>query len=291
MVIPANTFIATLEAVEQAGGVPVLVDVTEKDYNLDVNAVGPAISSRTRFIIPVHLYGQMADMRAVTAIAADHELVIVEDACQAHGATRDGIKAGISSLAGAFSFYPTKNLGAAGDAGALVTSNERLAATVRALREHGETSKYRHERTGYTARLDTLQAIVLLHKLPYLDGWNDDRRHSAAYYNAELDGVGDLRLPPVPDGTEPVWHLYALRTADAAALGAFLAERGVATGRHYPEPPHLSAAYSRLGYGHGSFPVTEALARELLSLPIFPGITDEQGAGVVASVRAFFESG
>jgi dTDP-4-amino-4,6-dideoxygalactose transaminase len=288
VIVPANTFVATLEAVTQAGGVPVLVDVDESDYNLDPAAVEASITARTRVVMPVHLYGQMADMHALAAISGRAGLAIVEDACQAHAADRDGLRAGATGLAAAFSFYPAKNLGAMGDAGALVTSDVELAAAVRALREHGQTRKYHHEREGFTARLDTIQALVLLHKLPFLDGWNDERRAAAAMYTEALAGIGDLVLPSVPEGSNPVWHLYVVRTRDPQRMAAFLGERGIGTGRHYPEPVHLSAAYSGLGYARGSFPVAEKLASELLSLPIFPGITEGQIAAVAESVSEYF---
>jgi dTDP-3-amino-3,4,6-trideoxy-alpha-D-glucose transaminase len=288
VVVPATTFAATLEAVTQAGGRPVLVDIAESDYCLDPGAAAHAVGPRTRFLLPVHLYGEMADMRSIRDLAEDHRLLVVEDACQAHGAERDGLLAGSSGLAGAFSFYPSKNLGAFGDAGALVTDDHELAARIRALREHGQREKYRHELEGYTARLDTIQALVLLHKLPMLDAWNRQRRDAAQRYLAELEGVGDLRLPPVPQGSHPVWHLFVVRTAEPARLAAHLAEQGIRTGRHYPEPLHLSSAYARLGYEPGDFPVTESLADEALSLPIFPGISEEQIEFVVEAVEDFF---
>ncbi len=189
----------------------------------------------------------------------------------------------------AFSFYPAKNLGAAGDAGALVTNDESITANVRALREHGQTAKYIHALEGWTARLDSIQALVLLHKLPLLDRWNDERRQAARYYAEALAGVGDLVLPPVARGSSPVWHLYVVRTADPETLATSLREHGIGTGRHYPEPVHLTAAYAHLGYRPGEFPVAEALARECLSLPIFPGITEAQLEAVAAAVRAFFD--
>jgi dTDP-4-amino-4,6-dideoxygalactose transaminase len=215
--------------------------------------------------------------------------VIVEDACQAHGADRAGIRPGMASTATAFSFYPGKNLGAAGDAGALVTANAETAARVRALREHGQTAKYVHAYEGWTARLDAIQAIVLSHKLPHLDQWNEQRRWAAGLYNELLEGVGDLRLPPVAVSSTPVWHLYVVRTAEPEQLATFLRERGIGTGRHYPDPVHLTDAYTWLGYRSGEFPVAEALARECLSLPMFPGITEAQLAAVVNRVRAFFD--
>jgi dTDP-3-amino-3,4,6-trideoxy-alpha-D-glucose transaminase len=291
VVVPANTFVATLEAVTQAGGRPVVVDVTDHDYNLDVAEVEAAIGSRTRFVLPVHLYGQLADVRSLVALAARAGIRLVEDACQGHGGERDGIRAGTAGTAGAFSFYPAKNLGAMGDAGALVTDDAAVAARARALREHGQAGKYRHEEEGWTARLDTIQAIVLLRKLPFLDAWNDERAACARFYDEALAGVGDLRLPPVPRGSKPVWHLYVVRTARPDRLAEFLAARGIATGRHYPEPVHLTRAYSRLGYPRGSFPVAEALSAEVLSLPVFPGIREEQLAAVADSIAEYFRHG
>jgi dTDP-4-amino-4,6-dideoxygalactose transaminase len=288
VIVPANTFVATLEAVTQAGGVPVLVDISESDWNMDPAAVEAALTERTRFLMPVHLYGQMADMRALRAVAERAGVAIIEDACQAHGADRDGLRAGASGLAAGFSFYPAKNLGAMGDAGALVTTDPELAAVARALREHGQTRKYHHEREGFTARLDTIQAIVLLHKLPLLDGWTQERRAAAAAYSEGLEGVGDLVLPNIAEGSNPVWHLYVVRTEQPERMADFLAEREVRTGRHYPEPAHLSPAYAGLGYTEGSFPVTEHLAGGLLSLPIFPGISENQIASVVDAVTEYF---
>ena len=291
VIVPANTFVATLEAVTQAGGNPVVVDVTEDDYNIDPEAVDAALSERTRFVLPVHLYGQLADMRELQSRAQKWGTPLIEDACQAHGATRDGIRAGAGGAAAAFSFYPAKNLGAFGDAGALVSSDEKLAERVRALREHGQRVKYRHDHEGYTARLDTIQALVLSKKLPRLDAWNEERRAVARFYNAHLDGIGDLRLPPVPEGSEPVWHLYEVRTAHPERLSDFLRRRNIGSGRHYPQAVHLSPAYQSLGYRRGQFPVAEALAEELLSLPIFPGMTDEQLEALVEAVTDYFRLG
>jgi dTDP-4-amino-4,6-dideoxygalactose transaminase len=291
VIVPANTFIATVEAVTQAGGQPVLADASEGDYNLDPPAAAAAITPRTRFLLPVHLYGQLADMRAFAALAERHGLQILEDACQAHGAVRDGVRAGRGGLAAAFSFYPGKNLGAMGDAGALVTDDAELATRMRALREHGQRRKYEHDVPGYTSRLDTLQALVLLRKLPRLPDYNEQRRMAARFYGDALGGVGDLVLPACPPGSDPVWHLFVVRTADPDALAASLRERGIGTGRHYPVPIHLTGAYAGLGYGLGDFPVAERLAREVLSLPIFPGITEAQLEAVVAGVRSHFRQG
>jgi dTDP-4-amino-4,6-dideoxygalactose transaminase len=286
--VPAMTFAATFEAVIQAGGNPVVVDISANDYTMDMDALESVVGSVTH-VLPVDLYGQLVDLRRLARIAAEHELKVIEDACQAHGARRDGIRGGATASAAAFSFYPTKNLGAMGDAGAVITDDPDLAAHVRALREHGETRKYHHEHVGYTARLDTIQAAILLEKLQLLDGWNDQRRCAAAFYNEALRGVGNLSLPPVAYGSEPAWHLYVMRTPERERLERFLAGRDIRTGRHYPEPPHLAPAYRRLGLAEGDFPVAEALARDGLSLPMFPGITEVQLAWVCRSVADYFD--
>jgi dTDP-4-amino-4,6-dideoxygalactose transaminase len=291
VVVPAMTFVATFEAVVHARGRVVVVDVGEDDAGLDPAGAAAAVGPNTRFLLPVHLYGQMADMRALGSLAAKHGLTILEDACQAHGAERDGLGAGAAGAAAAFSFYPSKNLGAMGDAGALVLDDEDAASTARALREHGQTSAYHSARVGMTSRLDTLQALVLLRKLPLLERWNADRAQAASFYGEALQGVGDLRLPARVAGARHVWHVYQVRTRDPEALGAYLAGRGIGTKRHYPEPPHLSAAFADLGHPAGSFPVAEAIARETLSLPLFPGITEEQLAAVVDAVVDFFARG
>lgn len=291
VVVPALTFIATFEAVTQTGAEPVVVDIGEADYNMDPAAADAAVGERTRALMPVHLYGQLADLDALAETSRRTGVQILEDACQAHGAERNGRKAGTGGEIAGFSFYPSKNLGAMGDAGALVTSSESVAEAVRSLRQHGEVEKYRSERRGFTARLDTIQAIVLLRKLPHLADWNAQRIAAAAYYTAELAGVGDLQLPPVASGSAPVWHLYVVRTAEPLRLATFLGERGVATARHYPELPHLSRAYGDLGLPRGAFPVAEAVAAEGLSLPIFPGITGSQLEHACDSVRAYFARG
>lgn len=291
VIVPAGTFAATFEAVVQAGAKPVIVDVSDHDYALDIEQTRQAAAAGlATHIVPVHLYGQLADMRLLTDVAESYGLHILEDACQAHGARRDGILAGSAGHAAAFSFYPTKNLGAFGDAGALVTDDEELARRVRALRVHGETRKYHHDAIGYTARLDTIQAIVLLSKLPALEDWNRERRRVAAEYTHALSGIDGLRLPPQPEGSEPVWHLYVVRTERPERLAAFLAERGVHTGRHYPEPPHLAPAYQHLGFSAGDFPLSEALASEGLSLPLYPGIEEAQVQQVCEAIRDYFDA-
>ena len=291
VVLPALTFAATLEAVLQAGGRPVLADIADADYCLDPRGAEAALTPRARILLPVHLYGQVSDLASLEHVAQGHGLEIIEDACQAHGAERDGRRAGSAGLLAAFSFYPTKNLGAFGDAGAATTSQEELAARMRALREHGQRTKYVHEWEGYTARLDTIQALVLLHKLPLLEQWNDERRNAAAAYTERLRGVGDLRLAPVPDGSLPVWHVYVVRTADADRLASHLSDCGIGTARHYPQPLHLAPAYERLGYREGDFPVAEALARECLSLPLFPGMAEAQLETVASAIEDYFRRG
>jgi dTDP-4-amino-4,6-dideoxygalactose transaminase len=293
VIVPAMTFAATFEAVIQAGGTPIVVDVADVDYNLDVDQAERVAGREATHMLPVHLYGQMADMRRLSSVAERRGLQIIEDACQAHGARRDGLAAGRVGRAAAFSFYPTKNLGAMGDAGALVTDDEALAKHALALRVHGETRKYHHDYIGYTARLDTIQAIVLLEKLPLLGEWNRQRRAAARFYTdalAELERLG-LRLPPERAGSDSVWHLYVVRTSNPQELAAFLADRGIQTGRHYPEPPHLTPAYRNLGFGPGDFPVAEALAREGLSLPLYPGISETQLGWVCEAVQNYFGLG
>ncbi len=291
MIVPAQTFIATFEAVSQAGARPVVVDVSERDYNLDPDAVAAAVGPRTRCILPVHLYGQMADMRRLSDLAERHDLRLVEDACQAHGAERDDLRPGQVATAAAFSFYPTKNLGALGDAGALITDDHALAQKARSLRQHGERESHVSECIGYTARLDTLQAAVLLRKLPLLDEWNRQRRELADSYADALESAGDLRCLPVPSAAGRCGTCIRCGQLTPNALAAFLAERGIGTGRHYPQPPHLSAAYAALGHRRGEFPVAERLAAELLSLPIFPGLSEGQLAWVTDSVKEYFRHG
>jgi dTDP-3-amino-3,4,6-trideoxy-alpha-D-glucose transaminase len=289
VVVPALTFIATFEAVSQVGATPVPVDVSD-DCCIDPAAAEAGLSARTRILMPVHLYGRLADMGALATLAEARAVDLVEDACQAHGATRDGARAGVGGVAAAFSFYPAKNLGAMGDAGALITADSEIAANVRSLREHGQRRKYEHDSIGWTARLDTVHAAVLLRKLPFLDEWNDRRRRAADLYDAHLAGIGDLVLPSTTDRGQ-VWHLYVVRTAEPALLAAHLAELGIGSGRHYPEPPHLSRAYQHLGFSAGSFPVAEQLASEALSLPIFPGITEAEVEEVAHGVRSYFDRG
>lgn len=290
VIVPALTFVATLEAVTQAGARPVIVDVREDDATIDPLAVEDAIGDRTSAVIPVHLYGHLADMRRLEEVMRARGVQLVEDACQAHGASADGVRPGERGRVAAFSFYPGKNLGAFGDGGAIITDDEALAERASALREHGQRAKYVHDVEGWTARLDSIQALVLLRKLPLLDAWNESRRAVAARYVQELEGVGDLKLPSTAPGAEPVWHLFVVQTESPEALSRFLADRGVQTARHYPDAVHLTPAYRWLGYSAGDFPVAERRAAESLSLPIFPGMEPEEIDHVIAAVRAYFGS-
>jgi dTDP-4-amino-4,6-dideoxygalactose transaminase len=289
VIVPAMTFVATFEAVIQAGALPVPVDVRDDDFGLDAASIEAAVTERTRAVLPVHLYGQMVDILAVGAVCERHRLVVVEDACQAHGAVRDGIRPGNRGIAAAFSFYPSKNLGAFGDAGAVVTDDLEVARRVMLLRDHGSARKYEHVLQGYTARLDAIQAAVLLRKLKLLDAWNDERRQCATLYSEALTGVGDLRLPTVAQGSTHVWHQYVVRTSAPEALAEFLRNRGVGTGRHYPRPPHLLPAYADLGHGPDAFPIAESLSRECLSLPLYPGLSEQQSSVVTAAIREYFD--
>jgi dTDP-4-amino-4,6-dideoxygalactose transaminase len=288
VIVPALTFVATLEAVTQAGARPIVVDVLDADATIDPAAVEAAMGVRTSAVIPVHLYGHVADMRRLDELTRARSVQIVEDACQAHGAAAGGVRVGELGRTAAFSFYPGKNLGAFGDAGAITTDDGDLADRMSALREHGQRAKYVHEVEGWTARLDSIQALVLLRKLPLLDAWNNERRAIAARYLEELSSVGDLKLPVVVAGAEPVWHLFVVQTAFHEELSRFLADRGVQTARHYPDAVHLTPAYRWLGYSAGDFPVAERRAAESLSLPIFPGMEAEEVDLVIAAVRAYF---
>ncbi|MFQ3581504.1 MAG: DegT/DnrJ/EryC1/StrS family aminotransferase [Chloracidobacterium sp.] len=287
VIVPAHTFIASALAVSAVGARPVLVDVDEASFNLDPALIEAAITPRTKAIMPVHLYGQPADLSPLLDIAQRHGLRVVEDASQAHGARYQGRRVGGFGDAGCFSFYPGKNLGAYGDAGGLVTNDAGLAERVRYLRNYGQEVKYKHVVKGYNLRLDTMQAAILSVKLRHLDDWNARRAAHAAAYTHALEGVGDLRLPRVVTG-DHVFHLYVIRTKHRDALQAHLTERGVATVIHYPVPIHLQAAYADLGYRRGSFPVTERLADEILSLPIYAELTAEQQAHVINAVKSFF---
>ncbi|HEY7096233.1 MAG TPA: DegT/DnrJ/EryC1/StrS family aminotransferase [Terriglobales bacterium] len=305
-----NTFIATTEAISQAGAVPEFVDVDEATSNMDVEKLAAylelecevypqskrLISKRTgrpvTAIVPVHLYGQMADMDAILALAERYNLVVVEDACQAHGAeyfsrkNNRWMRAGSMGHAAAFSFYPGKNLGACGEAGAVTTSCEQLVRKVRMLRDHGQAEKYYHDVEGYNGRLDSVQAGIMNVKLASLTEWNEQRRARAAYYNELFESrVGEgMVLPFEPPQCKAVYHLYVIRVEEREQLRTDLGKAGIGTGIHYPVPLHLQKAYRNLGYREGDFPVAEKLAAQILSLPMFPNLTPEQQDGVVERV-------
>lgn len=275
VIIPANTFIATVEAVCRAGAVPVVVDCDTFDL-IDVDAVGDAIGPRTAAVLAVDLYGQLADLTRLGALAERAGIVLLEDAAQAQGATAEGAGIGVRSRAAATSFYPGKNLGAYGDAGAVVTNDEELADAVAAIRNHGSAVRYHHERFGCNARLDTLQAVVLNAKLPHLTAWNERRREAAARYDELLGGIEGVELPRTRPGNVHVWHLYVVRVERRDEVEASLRAAGIGVGVHYPVPVHLHPPFVHLGKGPGSFPVAERTAQRILSLPMFPGITASQ---------------
>ncbi|GCD91336.1 glutamine--scyllo-inositol aminotransferase [Nocardioides sp. LS1] len=284
VVLPANTFVATAEAVSRLGAVPVLVDVDDEHLLIDPAQVERAVTPRTRAIVPVHLYGQVAPMERLEAIASAAGVPIVEDAAQAQGARQHGRPAGGIGLVAATSFYPGKNLGAAGDAGAVTTDDPDLARRVRVLAAHGSPRKYVHDEIGVNSRLDTVQAVVLRAKLRRLAHWNEARRRLAARYGELLADVPGVRVPVEAPGNTHVWHLYVVRVEDRDRALAALAEHGVDAGVHYPTPVHLTGAYACLRRGPGSFPVAEAAAGRLLSLPLHPHLTDDQQDHVVASL-------
>ena len=283
----ANSFVATALAVSYVGATPVFVDVEPSTHTLDPGRLADRITARTRAIVPVHLFGQPADMEAICAIARERGLRVIEDACQAHGARYRGRPVGTIGDVGCFSFYPAKNLGAYGDGGAVTTRNPRLAATVRLLRNYGETRKYHHAIRGYNSRLDELQAAVLAVKLAHLERWNEARRRIAARYDA---GLGpNAAVPTAREGAHHVYHLYVVRCRRRDAIQAWLRERGIETQIHYPIPIHLQEAYADLGLSPGCLPVTEQASAEVLSLPIFPELTDAQADEVIRAVNAFPE--
>lgn len=286
VIVPSNTYIATWLAISYAGAIPVPVEPDPDSHNLDPAAIEAAITTRTRAIMPVHLYGRIADMAAICAVAAKHDLVVIEDCAQAHGARQNGKPAGAWGHSAAWSFYPGKNLGALGDGGAVTTSDPHVADRLRLLRNYGSRVKYHNEIRGFNSRLDPLQAAFLLAKLPLLDEWNSRResvasRYSQAFQNSELT----VPLPGKPG--EHVWHLYVIQHDRRDALQKYLTDCGIGTLIHYPVPPHLSEAYSDFGYKRGSFPIAEALASRVLSLPIGPHLQSSDVDYVIDRVLAF----
>jgi len=287
----SHTFFATVEAIVYANARPILVDVDERSMLMDAGAVAAAVTPRTKAIIPVHLYGRTVDMKPLRQIAQDRNIAIIEDAAQAHGALLDdGKRAGTASRAAAYSFYCSKNLGAYGEAGSIVTNDDKLADDLRALREHGQSTRYYHPVVGYNARLDEIQAAILRIKLRRLDGWNARRRALAKTYNTLLAGSGVI-TPEISSGDRHVFYAYAIRVPDGKrdAMRTYLAERGIGTQIHYPVPIHLQEAAQFLGYRKGDLPVTERVANEVLSLPMYAELTDAQAERVASEVSAFMK--
>lgn len=285
-----NTFIATAEAISFCGARPVFIDIEERTYTMNPALLEKAITPRTKAIIPVHLYGQMADMDPIMAIAGKHGLFVIEDASQAHGAEYKGKKAGSLGAAGCFSFYPGKNLGAYGEAGAVVTNETAVADKIRMFRDHGQQKKYYHDMIGWNGRMDGMQGAVLNVKLKYLPAWTEARRAHAAHYNKMLADIVHIQLPGEADYAKHVYHIYPIRIKNRDSLINALAKRDIACGIHYPVPLHFTGAYNFLGYNRGAFPCSEQIADELISLPMFPELTREQIAYVAESIRDFAEN-
>ena len=285
VIVPAHTFTATAAAVSFSGAKPVFVDIDPETLNLDVEKIEEAITSRTKAILPVHLYGLPVDMNVILGIAEKYNLIVVEDACQGHGANYKGQRVGSLGNAAGFSFYPTKNLGACGDGGMVTTNDAKAAETIRALRNCGQTAKNVHELSPFNRRLDNLQAAILRVKLHYLDQWIESRRKLAALYNKLLAG-SEVVIPIEPPGYRHVYHLYVIRSKNRDALQAYLKERGIGTAIHYPNPVHLQPFYMQNGKPQASCPVAETLCEEILSLPMYPEMTDEQVETVASEIKA-----
>ena len=290
VIVPSNTYIATWLAVTQAGAKPIPVEPDPLTYNLDPERIEAALSTRTRAVLPVHLYGQPAAMDAIGEIAARHNLILIEDAAQAHGACIGERKCGSLGHAAGLSFYPAKNLGAYGDAGAVTTNDEHLAEKIRSLRNYGSSKKYYNDTKGFNSRLDELQAAFLQVKLKYLDEWNERRVKIAGYYSEHLSNIPGLVIPYVPVGMKPVWHIYPVRSRKREELQRFLKAQGIETIIHYPIPPHLSGAYENLGMPPGSYPIAEEIATTELSLPIGPHMRMDDAEYVVQTTQDYFQT-
>lgn len=287
VIVPSNTYIATWLAVSYVGARPIPIEPDPATFNIDSARIESAITPRTRAILAVHLYGQTVDMDAVLAIARRHNLKVIEDSAQAHGAAYKQKQAGALGDAAGWSFYPGKNLGAFGDAGAVTTNDDELAERIRVLRNYGSKVKYFNEVKGYNSRLDPLQAAFLRVKLKHLNGWNSRRKEIALQYLSSLSDLPELTLPHVPEWADPAWHVFVIRHAQRDALQKYLGENGIGTLIHYPIPPHLSEAYQDAGYGRGDFPLAENIAQTVLSIPIGPHLASHQTAQVISAIRAF----
>lgn len=288
VILPANTFIATALAVMRLGAKPVLVDCDPESLLIDVEAVSRAITRRTRAVIAVHLYGQIAPVEELASLLEGTGIVLIEDAAQSQGARRHGKGMAAVGAIAATSFYPGKNLGAYGDAGAVLTQSEAYAQRLRAIRNYGSEIKYHHPSCGFNSRLDTMQAVVLLAKLKRLNHWNSLRVEAARRYHSLLAGLGECSLPVVLPGNDPVWHLYVVRVPNRHAVLKHLLDDGIQAAIHYPVPLHIQGAMEGLGHRRGDFPATEAASDSILSLPIYPGITSEQQETVAESLLRFF---
>jgi dTDP-4-amino-4,6-dideoxygalactose transaminase len=289
VIVPANGYIATINAVEQVGATPVFAEPDPQTYNITAATVAPVITFRTKALLPIHLYGQPCELDGLLQLCQNHQLVLIEDFAQAHGATYRGKQVGTFGKINATSFYPTKNLGAVGDGGAVATQEEDLATWVRQYHNYGQSRRYEYAQAGINSRLDSLQAAVLSEKLPVLDVLNQERKRLAAVYTKELAGVGDVVMPFVPSPRiDHVYHLYVIRTRQRDSLQQYLQDQGIQTLIHYPVPPHLQVAYEYLGYQKGDFPITEQLAQTSLSLPLFPGMTEQEQTYVIQHITQFF---
>ena len=281
-----NTFIATVDAISRNRAKPVFVDIDSETYNIDVDKIEEKITDKTKAIIPVHLYGQPADMDSIVKIAREYDLKIIEDGCQAHGSEYNGKKVGSLGDVGCFSFYPGKNLGAYGDGGIVVTNNFEIAEIIRILRNYGQKIKYHHDIVGYNSRLDEIQAAVLRVKLKYLDKWNELRRLHSKEYNEFLSEISGIVLPFSEENVKHVYHLYVIRCENRDAIQEKLSSKGISTGIHYPVPIHLQLAYTKLGYCKGDFPITEEYVKKIISLPIFPELTFDEVRYVSEQIKA-----
>ncbi|HEX2628160.1 MAG TPA: DegT/DnrJ/EryC1/StrS family aminotransferase [Chitinophagaceae bacterium] len=288
VIVPSNTYIATILSISYVGATPVLVEPRTDTCNIDPSLIEAAITSRTKAIMPVHLYGQCCEMTAIKAIADKHKLYVIEDNAQAQGSTCDGKLAGTFGDANGTSFYPGKNLGALGDAGAVTTNDDAVARKIRIMRNYGSEKKYYNEMAGFNMRLDELQAAFLSVKLQHLDAWTNERRQIAAWYDESLKGIGDIQTPVTAKGCTHVYHLYVIQTSKRDALQEHLNKHDIGTLIHYPIPFHLQQAYAHFNYKKGDFPLSEKLSGTVLSIPLWPGLTQSQVEHVSSIIKNFF---
>ena len=288
VIVPSFTFTATAEAVVHCGAKPVFVDIDKETYCIDAKKIEAAVTKRTKAVVPVHLYGHPADMDAIIKLSKNRGLYVIEDAAQAHGSLYNGKKVGSLGHAGCFSFYPTKNLGACGDAGIITTNSKKIADKIKLLRDHGRKGKYNHNVCGFNSRLDAIQAGILDVKLSKLNSWNEKRREKAGLYSRLLKGL-DISLPVEKDGCRHVYHIFTVMAKDRNKLAAFLRMKGINTAVHYPVPLHIQTAYKSFGYKKSSLPVSEYAAKHVLSLPMHPELTDTEIKVVANEIKKFFK--